>query len=250
MRSIKSLKYLRVAHFSSSAKPNLLSTERFGTGSKVAVFMHGILGHKRNWRTPALVWMKQHPEYSCITVDHRGHGQSLKLPGPNSLESCALDFATTYNDIQNPQTPIDMIFGHSFGGKVVLKYLQRACEGHMSLPKHTWILDSIPLPYFPQHDLTPRNQSVFYVFDVIHKLPRIFESREWVVEEMVKEGLDRPIALWLATNVVPTSVDGITKYTWTFDLTTIRELFEDFCQTDLMDFLANYDGDGEIHFIR
>jgi len=52
-----------------------------------ALFMHGILGSKRNWRTPAKLLTQLAPELRVLAIDHRGHGSSHGLAGPNTLLS-------------------------------------------------------------------------------------------------------------------------------------------------------------------
>lgn len=237
----------------SSRQVSSLSFEKFGDNTKACFFMHGILGHKRNWRTPAQVWMKQHPSFSCVTIDHRGHGASPNMTGPNTVASCAADFSSLIA-AEVRKLEVNMILAHSFGGKVALQYLNDQCENGSRLPKHTWILDSIPRPYVKHDDTTPSNQSVFHVFDILNTLPKYFESREWAVERLVEAGLHRAIALWLATNIVSSPpeivVDGKKKYCFGFDLNTIKELFDDFCEKDMWEFLRSYDGEEHIHFIR
>lgn len=41
---------------------------------KSAVFLHGILGTKRNFRSPVKSFINRYPEWKCIAYDHRGHG--------------------------------------------------------------------------------------------------------------------------------------------------------------------------------
>lgn len=41
------------------------------------VYLHGILGRRQNWRTPCNVWLKAHPTFKCIALDHRGNYDQL-----------------------------------------------------------------------------------------------------------------------------------------------------------------------------
>lgn len=83
---------------------------------RVAAFMHGILGTKRNWRTPANLWRKRFPNYSCITIDHRGHGASRHVKSDqNNIQSCALDLIELFQ--KESIYPPEIILAHSFSGK-------------------------------------------------------------------------------------------------------------------------------------
>ena len=103
-----------------------LSYEQYGDNTlskmKSAVFIHGMLGSKKNMRTPCREFMKSNPDYKCITVDVRGHGNSHNLGGEATIEECARDLEKLMKalDISCP----DMIVAHSLSGKIVLKYLE------------------------------------------------------------------------------------------------------------------------------
>jgi pimeloyl-ACP methyl ester carboxylesterase len=213
---------------------------------KSILFLHGILGHKRNWRTPAMLWNKEHPEYKCITIDHRGHGASMgNFAAPHTVAACAADIKELF-DSENLPRP-DVVVGHSFGGKVALKYVENCeNEGHET-PAHTWVLDSIPFLY-PRHlDIDQGENSVFRVFESLEKLPTTFSSREWFVDELCKE-VPRPIALWLATNV--NVMEDRKTFQVGIDINVVKDLFASFCETNLEPYLKNYNGSGQIHFVR
>lgn len=224
-----------------------LAFDVFGSGktTKSIVFLHGILGHKRNWRTPAMLWNKLHPEFKCITVDHRGHGASPAMYPPHTCHACAMDVKELF-DTENLPRP-NVVVGHSFGGKVALNYLEDCeKEGHPT-PEHTWVLDSIPFLYPKELDIQQGDNSVFKVFDSLSALPTTFASREWFVEELSKE-VPRPIALWLATNV--NIGDDKKTFQLGVDIGVVKQLFASFCESDLTKFLENYRGSGHIHFVR
>lgn len=91
-----------------------------------ALFMHGILGSKRNWRTPAKLLTQLSPELRVTTMDHRGHGMSHDMPGENTLEAAAADVRGIMQGDQNMTAQkLQLLAGHSFGGKVALIYLQQ-----------------------------------------------------------------------------------------------------------------------------
>ena len=120
--------------------------------AKSVVFLHGILGSKRNWRTPANVFRKLHPEFQCITVDFRGHGDShVTIESEwdeNTVDNSALDlYQLTHSSPLGLMNAPTILCAHSFGGKVALRYLEKIHSLGQKLPEHTWILDSIPGPY-------------------------------------------------------------------------------------------------------
>jgi pimeloyl-ACP methyl ester carboxylesterase len=224
-----------------------LAFDVFGpkTAAKTAVFLHGILGHKRNWRTPAMLWTKMHPDTRCITIDHRGHGTSGSGTPPHTITNCALDVKELL-DAENLPAP-DIMVGHSFGGKVALKYLENCEIEGQNTPAQTWILDSIPFLYPKELDIEQGENSVYKVFEVLDKLPESYVSREWFVDELSKE-VPRPIALWLATNV---NVQSDRKtFKLGVDIGVVKQLFSNFCELDLSDLLNNYRGSGHVHFVR
>ena len=68
-------------------------------------------------------------------MDLRNHGRSGAAEAPNTLSTCAQDLWALGEEVGHP----DVLIGHSFGGKVVLKYLED-CDEHN--PDQVWLLDS------------------------------------------------------------------------------------------------------------
>ncbi len=60
--------------------PYLLKTRRVGKGKQTIIFLHGIASYKEIWQ-PALDALKR--DYTCITIDLLGHGQS---PKPTTID--------------------------------------------------------------------------------------------------------------------------------------------------------------------
>lgn len=215
----------------------IINSNKDGT---CAIFMHGILGSKRNWKTPATEFLKQCNGYKAVIIDHRGHGESGNLVGKNTVQSCAEDLYNTVKQIQ-PIESSSIVCGHSFGGKVALMYSKLLEEKKLPLPKHTWVLDSLPGEY-----VIDENESVSKVLDVVAQCPPSFSSRDAAIQHLQGSGIPKPIALWIATNLVRDS-SGVR---FIFDIRTILELFEDYCKVDLWNYLESYKGSGTIHFIR
>ena len=90
-------------------------------------------------------------------------------------------------------------------------------------------------------------QSVFDVIEILKKLPAEFESRDWMINKICELGIEKSIALWLGTNI---KILNNKKAGWAFNLSVIIELFHDFCNENMWEFLENYEGNQKIHFIR
>jgi pimeloyl-ACP methyl ester carboxylesterase len=215
----------------------------------IVSFMHGILGSKRNWRTPSRVWTKKYPLYSSLTLDHRGHGDSYNIKSSvNTIHSCVEDYLQLLK-LEEITIP-DIVLAHSFSGKVVIQYLIELEKINGIFPKHVWVLDSIPRPYQPSPD-TDEDSSVHHIFDILDDLPKSFESKEWVINALVRRGISQSVALWLASNIITASIfEKDEEYTWKFDLDTIKQLFQDYCDRDMWPLLEQYSGPSILHFVR
>lgn len=243
-------------------KMSVLSSETFKSSSATAsptksmVCLHGILGSKKNWRTPSNIFTKKYPEFQAIAIDHRGHGSSSKLHGVDTVESCAQDVLQTLQHKDLPAVfragPPTLLCGHSFSGKVVMSMLDVLIKANAPLPEHVWILDSMPGVYDRALD-SSHQQSVIGIINTIMDLPAEFESKLWIESLLTSKGISRPIVDWLSTNIIPVENPhdhSISAYRYSFDIETVHHLFEDFCEKDMWGFLENYQGTSKIHFIR
>lgn len=253
---------------------------------KTALLMHGILGNKRNWRTPGKLLAKAHNDVRVVAMDHRGHGGSHGLAGANTVQSCAQDLHQAIQDTLdisgagagaasgvNGETP-HLLAGHSFGGKVALKYLQQRHEQGLELPEDTWILDCLPgvfsTGFSPsagtattQPAAASNAESVVSIFHILRTLPQEFESPKQIMELLTAQGISVPVAQWLTSNCRHGDSEH-DKLQLGFDLSVCTELFQDFCETDMWEFLSTFDGKNKagvctttgqgkhakIHFIR
>ncbi len=232
-----------------------------GVSADSVLFLHGILGSKKNWRTPSHEFIKLHKNFQAVTIDHRGHGSSPKInSGLNNVAACADDIVAMFQTELAHIPPPKVICAHSFSGKVALMYLKKLVDSNINqhVPEHTWILDSIPGLYDKSVD-TSQQQSVTNIIELLARLPIEFESKDWMIKHLVAQGIPLSVAMWLCMNVVPvdplggggSSAGGKGLFKFSFDMETIAELFADYCQLDLWDFLQTYDGSrGTIQFIR
>lgn len=212
-----------------------------------AYFLHGILGSKRNWRTPARACLKVLPQgYVGVAVDHRAHGDSVvtKDMAPHTVENCALDFDNFVKD-SHMHSP-SILVAHSFGGKVALKYLSNCIKDKKPIPQHTWILDSFPGKYDKMYD-KKRHQSVFQIIDLLNHAPKTYSSRNEAAQYLTNHGIALGIAQWLGTSLVQNTPG---HWAYSFDINAIVDLFDDFCNIDMWEFLESFNGNGKIHFVR
>ena len=130
---------------------------------------------------------------------------------------------------------------------MALKLLQNRFESGLPLPLHTWILDSLPGMYSIEQDKRRTgSNSVVKVLEHVASLPKIFPSKEGMIQQLQNDGIDKGIALWLATNIVsinkgdPEGGDASGGYRWGFNMAVVQALFTDFCDTDMWPFLHKF----------
>jgi len=260
-------------------RPKQQNANKASDWHDTVVFMHGILGSRRNWRTPANLFIRSNPTFQAFTLDHRGHGGSRGLVGGssfNTVHSCAEDLEEFLHspDVTGKvlmATP-EILVAHSFGGKVALNYLTDRLVRGEPIPKHTWILDSLPGPYVESRraDGTYSVNSVAGIFDALRAEAQLqadsspqgprFPSTKAAVDMLLNRGVALPIAQWLTTGCYsPEGPDNPNKHvTFSFDLLAVTQLFSDFCAIDAWPWLEAFDGRGAskdggdafVHYVR
>lgn len=190
--------------------------------------LHGIYGAGRNWGAVARALVDRRPEWGTLLVDLRQHGESTGFGPPHTLDQTAAD-------LDGLETgPIPAVLGHSFGGKIALI---RGREDEAV--EQVWVVDSTPEAREPEG-------SAWQMLRVLRSLPDRFEDREAAVDALAEHGIDRPVALWMTTNL-ERGEDG---YRWRIDLDDMESLLVDFFETDLWG-VVDAPRDGlELHFIR
>ena len=218
------------------------------------VFLHGILGSKKNWRTVGNTFVRRHEHFKAVVMDHRGHGKSpiIAPTGPHTVAECVKDVTNTLGKVDNEGIDPSILCGHSFSGKVVLKCLEHRMKEDLPLPAHTWVLDSLPGPYF---DTSDNENSVRYLLHTLGEMKvREFPNKDWILNYLIEKGFRKPVALWILTNLVPVDPKcraiGLGPCKFSFSIETILELFDDFCTLDMWQFLEEYDGASTIHYLR
>lgn len=198
------------------------------------VFLHGILGRGNNWRTFSRAWMQHHPEWACVLVDLRMHGQSLNFEPPHTIESAAADLHRLAQHLQ-PEVNVSSVAGHSLGGKIALQWTKDA-----DYLTQTWVLDAMPGLV---RSLLTRDVEV--VMRMLSNVPPHFESRDAFRKWVQSFQLSASIAQWLAMNLQRT--DG--GYRWSLDLEPLRSLLESYFQTDLWGLLESPPLHSHIHIV-
>ncbi|MED5374645.1 MAG: alpha/beta hydrolase [Myxococcota bacterium] len=197
-----------------------LHTQSIGSGDKLALILHGILGSGRNWSSFARALSKRCPDWQFLLVDLRAHGRSPTLSPPHTVTACAGDLRTLTR--QRGQAPAAVI-GHSFGGKVALAYGRDFPEGL----EQVWALDSQP-------GAQPQGMSdsdVVQVMTALRQVPLPLERREDLMPQLSAHGLSRELALWMTTNLTR-NPDG-PGLVWRFDLEAATALIADYFRLDL-----------------
>jgi len=190
------------------------------TPGQTAFILHGILGSRRNWRSFTRRLAQRYPDWRYVTVDLRGHGDAHGLPGPHTVDACAADLARLAAALGT--APLSVV-GHSFGGKVALRYAARAPANLTSV----WSLDSPPGLWRRE----TAGDEIARVFAAIRSLAMPAENRVAVSEHFVAQGFGRGVAGWMTTNVHRTA-QGVE---WRFDLPVLESLISDYANLDVWD---------------
>lgn len=182
----------------------------------------GIFGTGRNWATVARRVVRARPEWGALLIDLRQHGASLGFPPPHTLASAAADLARTLEKWVHgpgPGTPAaPALLGHSFGGKVALRY----ARDHGDALESLWVVDSDPGARAP-------GGSAWAMLEALRRVPGPFPDRAAGVAALEGLGVATPTAQWMALNLAP----GEGGVRWRIDPEDMEALLLDFFRTDL-----------------
>ncbi|XP_059452314.1 uncharacterized protein LOC132182957 [Corylus avellana] len=196
-----------------------------------AVFLHGILGCRKNWGTFARRLAKEFPTWQFLLVDLRCHGDSasIKRRGPHSVASTALDVLKLVGQLKI--TP-RVLVGHSFGGKVVLSMVEQAAKP-LARPVRVWVLDATPGKVRSGGDGEDHPAELI---SFLSTLPKEVSSKRDILKALIQEGFSKEVAQWVVTNLRPTSPPGSlssSSFSWVFDLKGIAEMYQSYEETNL-----------------
>jgi esterase len=216
--------------------PARLHRELIGSADRWLLITHGIYGSGGNWRSIARKLQQQRPEWGVVLVDLRQHGRSEAGEPPHTLAACAEDLRALFDE----QPGIEVIAGHSFGGKVVL---QTRALAPPTL-RQTWMLDASPSAR-PGAENDHHN-SVTRVLELMERLPKTWAKRDDFIDAVTAGGEALPLAQWLAMNIV---ADDSGQLALRLDLGAVRAMLQDYYACDLWDVACDPALPGEVHVV-
>jgi len=199
------------------------------------VLTHGIYGAGSNWRGIARKLVAARPDWSVVLVDLRNHGRSESGEPPHTLEACAQDLRALIEQLGD----IEVLAGHSFGGKVVLQTRPLVRERGI---EQVWMLDSSPST---RSDLKGDPTSALAVLELLERLPRTWPSRDAFVQAVVDAGHTQALAAWLGMNVVG---EG-DAYVMRLQLPALRAMLDDYCARDLWNLVEDPTLPGSVEIV-
>lgn len=205
-----------------------------GEGSdpgKWLLMLHGIFGSGRNWSQIGRQVVEQRPDWGVILVDLPEHGESTGLEVEPTLDGAA---EALHRLVETEGLLAEGVLGHSFGGKVALRYAETA-DGL----EQAWIADASPDAIEPQG-------SGWWMLNTVRNLPGPFAKRQEAIDALVEAGAAEPVARWMAMNLVRKGEQMV----WRFDIDRVEALLRDFYAADLWN-VVECDTDGlRIEFIK
>ncbi len=188
------------------------------TPQRAMLFLHGVFGSGTNWRSFARRFVAARPDWCAVLVDLRMHGASQGFAGPHTVAAAAADLDALAAALA---LPVRGVVGHSFGGKVALAYIAR----HAATLDEAWILDSMP----GARPDGRGSETTLSVLAMLATLGDRFETREAFIDPLVRGGITRSVAGWLAMNLRAVPSGG---YALRIDRAAIRALLDDYFAQD------------------
>ncbi|KAK7308909.1 hypothetical protein RJT34_05239 [Clitoria ternatea] len=212
-----------------------------------AVFVHGILGCRKNWGTFARRLAQEFPTWQFLLVDLRCHGDSasMKKRGPHTVSSAAMDVLKLVRELRI--TP-RVLVGHSFGGKVVLSMVDQAAKP-LARPVRAWVLDATPGIVRAGGD---GDDHPAELISFLSTLPKEVSSKRDVIRALIQQGFSNDVAQWVVTNLRPTSSPDSrsSSFSWVFDLKGIAEMYRSYEETNLWKIVEDVPRGVHMNFLK
>ncbi len=197
-------------------------------------FVHGFLGSGANWRTFARRLVEQKPDFGAVLVDLRMHGHSQNFSPPHGIFEAAYDLVKLTQEFD---APVCAVLGHSFGGKVALKFVE-----YFHDLKTAWLIDFMPWALVQKTSAS----STYLILSILEPLvTKTFSSRQAFIHILESAGLDRPTSQWLAMNLENASHDQLQLR---MNYHALRSLLDDYFKQDLVHILENKNIKTKINF--
>jgi pimeloyl-ACP methyl ester carboxylesterase len=175
-------------------------------------------------------------------IDLREHGRSQGAPPPHTINAAAHDLRELAAVLELDGKRVRGVLGHSFGGKVALRYRQLAGSELAT----TWVIDASPSSD-PNAMFAGRAQpdSTVSVIDMLESLPTRFARREDAIAVLLERGAGTAMASWLAMNYEGDGGEVVLR----LDLASVRSLLEDYYAQDLWDAIDEASLPGDLHAV-
>jgi pimeloyl-ACP methyl ester carboxylesterase len=211
----------------------------------VAIFVHGILGSRGNWKSFARRFLQRVPAAAAVLVDLRHHGDSHGLSGPNTVAGAADDIDALCGHLGLSPT---LLVGHSWGGKAMLELGLRKT---LPMVSDVVVVDSPPgIRTFGQANV---RGEIERVLEALQSLPAgLARDRKHLVDQLVERGLSGPIAQWMTTNLTPLAektAEGL-GFRFKFNLEATIEMLHDYGRRDFWPALMAHTAPPQFSFVR
>ncbi|XP_022634756.1 uncharacterized protein LOC106757022 [Vigna radiata var. radiata] len=179
-----------------------------------AVFLHGILGCRKNWGSFARRLALEFPTWQFLLVDLRCHGDSasMKKRGPHTVASAASDV-------------------------LKLCYLK------------AWVLDATPGKVRAGGDGEDHPAELI---SFLSTMPKEISTKQEVVRALIQQGFSNDVAQWVVTNLRPSSSCGSqsSSFAWVFDLRGIAEMYQSYEETNLWKIVEDVPRGVHMNFLK
>jgi len=151
----------------------------------------------------------------------QGIGHSIDAVTQKMIDFCEV--------LREEVSKIDIICGHSYGGKIGLRYTEMVEKKY--IPKELWILDTYPGSY--KYLKSPLD--IVHIMDMVEKVPSPILKREDIVKLFIDKGFPKSLALGM-TMILRGKGD---HYAWDFDIKSLQKMYHEYLITSMFPSLSN-----------